>query len=318
MPIKINTMRRIDFWAGVPLCAFATALLRIWKLFQPIVPRPICRILFIELSEMGSTILAGPAMRKARDQLKAELFFVTFDLNSASIALVGMVPPSNVFIIRSDSLTHLARDSIAFLVWARRNAIDTVIDFELFSRFSALLAGCCGANRTAGFYRFHNEGLYRGNMLTHRVAYNPHIHIAKGFIALVDALLSREVTVPYSKTLIADTELVFSIPPANDAALASMLERVCLRVNGYDPQRNRLVLINSNSSDLLPQRRWNSARYTELIRRILVDFEDVFILIIGSVEDRGSAADLVAHVGNNRCASFAGETGLSDLPSLYS
>jgi ADP-heptose:LPS heptosyltransferase len=266
---------------------------------------------------MGSIILAGPAMRKARDQLKAEPFFVTFDANSASIALVGMVPPSNVFIIRGDSLVHLARDSIAFLVWARRNAIDTVIDFELFSRFSALLAGCCGADRTAGFYRFHNEGLYRGNMLTHRVAYNPHLHIAKGYIALVDALLSREVTVPYSKTLIADTELVFSIPPPNDAALTSMLERTRLCVPGYDPQTNRLVLINPNSGDLLPQRRWSSARYSELIRRILVEYEDVFILITGSAEDRNCAADLVANVGNNRCVSFAGETALSDLPSLY-
>jgi ADP-heptose:LPS heptosyltransferase len=317
MPIKISTMRSIDFWAGVPLCAFATALLRIWKLFRPVAPRPIRRILVIELSEIGSTILAGPAMRKARDQLKAELFFVTFDVNSASVALGGMVPPSNVFIIRSDSLVHLARDSIALLVWARRNAIDTVIDFELFSRFSALLTGCCGADRTAGFYRFHNEGLYRGNMLTHRVAYNPHIHIAKGFIALVDALLSREVTVPYSKTLIADTELVFSIPPPNDDAVTSMLERACLRVPGYDPQRNRLVLINPNSGDLLPQRRWSSARYSELIKQILAEYEDVFILITGSADDRNSAADLVAHVGNNRCASFAGETGLGDLPSLY-
>jgi ADP-heptose:LPS heptosyltransferase len=317
MPIKISTMRRIDFWAGLPLCALATALLRIWKLFRPMRPRPISRILFIELSEMGSTILAGPAMRKARDQLKAELFFVTFDLNSSSIALVGMVPRSNVFIIRSDSLAHLARDSVAFLVWARRSAIDTVIDFELFSRFSALLAGCCGAHRTAGFYRFHNEGLYRGNMLTHRVAYNPHIHIAKGYIAIIDALLSRELTVPYSKTLIADTELVFTLPSPNDVALSSMLQRVCLRVTGYDRQRNRLVLINPNSGDLLPQRRWNPTRYRELIERILVDYEDVFILITGSAADRNSAADLISHVNSIRCASFAGETNVTDLPSLY-
>jgi ADP-heptose:LPS heptosyltransferase len=317
MPIKISTMRSIDFWAGVPLCALATALLRIGKVFRRVAPRPVRRILFIELSEIGSTILAGPAMRKARDQLMAELFFVTFDVNSGSIALVGMVPPSNVFIIRSDSLAHLARDSVAFLAWARRNAIDAVIDLELFSRFSALLTGLCGANRTVGFYRFYNEGLYRGKMLTHQVAYNPHIHIAKGYIALVDALLSREVTVPYSKTLIADTELVFSIPPPNDVTLTTMLERTSLRAPGYDPQTNRLVLINPNSGDLLSQRRWSSARYSELITRILVEYKDVFILITGSAEDRNSAADLVANVGNNRCVSFAGETALSDLPSLY-
>ena len=63
--------------------------------------------------------------------------------------------------------------------WTRRNAIDTVVDLELFSRFTGLLTGFCGADRRIGFYRYNNEGLYRGDMLTHRVAYNPHIHIQK-------------------------------------------------------------------------------------------------------------------------------------------
>jgi ADP-heptose:LPS heptosyltransferase len=316
-PMKIDTMRSIDFWAGVPLCAFATVLLQISKLFRWVAPRAISRVLFIGVSEIGSTILAGPAMRKARDQLSAELYFLTFDENSASIGLTGMVPASNVFTIRNDSLLHLACDSIAFLIWARRNAIDTVIDLELFSRFSALLTGCCGADRAAGFYRFHNEGLYRGSMLTHRVVYNPHIHIAKGFIALVEALLSREATVPYSKTLIADTELVFSIPAPTEVARANMLDRVRGRIPAYDPWRNRLVLVNPNSGDLLPQRRWSFARYSELIKRILSEYQDVFVLITGSIDDSGNAADLVACVGHKRCVSFAGDTDLGDLPSLY-
>ena len=96
-----------------------------------------------------------------------------------------------------------------------------------------------------------------------------------------------------------------------------MLERVCLRIPGYDPRRNRLVLINPNAGDLFPHRRWMSARYCELIKRILLDYEDVFILITGSVDDHNNAVDLVAHVGNDRCVSFAGETDLGDLPSLY-
>ena len=45
---------------------------------------------------------------------------------------------------------------------ALRNGIDTVIDLELFSRFTALLTGLSGADRRVGFHRFHNEGLYRG------------------------------------------------------------------------------------------------------------------------------------------------------------
>jgi ADP-heptose:LPS heptosyltransferase len=266
---------------------------------------------------MGSAILAGPAMRKVRDRLNGELFFLTFDVNRVSVELTGMMENSNVFAIRSDSLAHLARDAFAFLVWARRNKVDTVLDLELFSRFSALLTGCCGADRTVGFYRFHNEGLYRGNMLTHRVVYNPHIHIAKGFIALVDALLSPEASIPYSKTFIPDSELVFFLPVPNHVARSHMLDRICSHVPRYNPRLHRLVLINFNASDFLPHRRWMPPRYSELITRILSYYEDVFVLITGSIDEHNSAADLVARVGDNRCVSFAGETRIDELPSLY-
>jgi ADP-heptose:LPS heptosyltransferase len=267
---------------------------------------------------MGSAILAGPAMRKVRDRLNGELFFLTFDVNRASVELTGMIENSNVFTIRSDSLAHLVRDAVAFLVWARKNKIDTVLDLELFSRFSALLTSCCGADRTVGFYRFHNEGLYRGSMLTHQVVYNPHMHIAKGFIALVDALLSPEASIPYSKTFIPDSELDFSIPRPDHVARSHMLDRVRSRIPEYNPSQHRLVLINSNAGDFLPHRRWMPSRYSELITRILSCYGDVYVLITGSIDEYHSALDLAGRVANNRCVSFAGETRIDELPSLYS
>ena len=151
--------------------------------------------------------------RKARSRLNAELYFVIFTQNAGSLDLAGTISRANVFSIRTTSLWHLAQDTLRFLLWTRRNGIDTVVDLELFSRFTALLTGLSGANRRVGFYRFHNEGLYRGKMLTHRVAYNPHIHIAKNFIAQIDALLSATPTVPYSKTLIGDDKLTIALFP---------------------------------------------------------------------------------------------------------
>ena len=66
----------------------------------------------------------------------------------------------------------------------------------LLATVTGLLTGLSGADRRIGFYRYNNEGLYRGDMLTHCVAYNPHIHIAKNFIALINALLAETPTVP--------------------------------------------------------------------------------------------------------------------------
>ncbi len=67
--ISVDAMRRIDRLAGVPLCFLATLAVKLRDLVWRRPPRPIRRILFIELSEMGSTILADPALRKS---LKAE------------------------------------------------------------------------------------------------------------------------------------------------------------------------------------------------------------------------------------------------------
>jgi ADP-heptose:LPS heptosyltransferase len=313
--MNVDTMRRIDHLAGVPLCAAATLLLRLIGLFRPRAPRPVRRILFVELSEMGTTILAEPAMRKARTQLSAELFFVIFARNVGSLQLLGAFPPDNIFTISDRSIFALARDALYFLRWTRRKGIDTVVDFELFSRFTALLCGLSGADRRVGFYRFHNEGLYRGEMLSHRVAYNPHIHIAKNLIALVDALLAAAPQVPYSKTRIGDDEIKVEIAPPAETARQAVLERIRAPVP-FDPASQRLVLINPNASELLPHRRWMPERFAELIGRILAAHADVVVLITGAPEERERAEQLAA-AHAPRSVSFAGRSSLAELPALY-
>jgi ADP-heptose:LPS heptosyltransferase len=313
--MNVDTMRRIDHWLGVPLCAAATLLVRLRDAFRPRAAGLPRRILFVELSEMGTTILAEPAMRKARSTLNAELFFVIFKRNAGSLDLLGTFPRDNVFTISDKSLFALGRDTLDFLRWCRAKKIDTVVDLELFSRFTALLSGLSGARRRVGFHRFHNEGLYRGEMLTHRVAYNPHLHIAKNFIALIDALAAAAPTVPYSKTVIGDDQLKVALPPPSGEASARMLERIRASTP-FDPARQRLVLINPNASELLPHRRWMPERFAELISRILAAHADVLVLITGAPEER-AGADELARINGPRSISFAGGTSLADLPALY-
>jgi ADP-heptose:LPS heptosyltransferase len=151
-------------------------------------------------------------------------------------------------------------------------------------------------------------------MLTHRVAYNPHIHIAKNFIALVDALLARAPSVPHPKTLIGDDQMRTQIKPASTQARAQILARI-RALTPFDPDRHRLVLINANASELLPHRRWMPDRFAQLIDRILAAYEDVVVLITGAPEERGEAERLAA--ANPRSISFAGQSSLADLPALY-
>jgi ADP-heptose:LPS heptosyltransferase len=184
------------------------------------------KVLFIELSEMGSTILVDPAMRKMREKGNAELYFLIFKANVASLYLLNTVPRTNIFVIREDRFLNLVMDTFRFLVWVRRRGIDTVIDLELFSRYTALLTGLSGATNRIGFHAFYNEGLYRGEMLTHRVAYNPHLHIAKNFIALVNTALAGKEELPFSKTLITDGEIDLAKAEVSESALSAMNDRI--------------------------------------------------------------------------------------------
>src|SRR5262249_38762905 len=208
-----------------------------------------------------------------------ENYFVIFARNIDALAITGTISRRNIFTIRTTSLWHLAIDTLAFFFWTRRNAIDTVVDLELFSRFTSLLTGFSGAERRIGFYRFNDEGLYRGDMLTHRVAYNPHIHIAKNYVALVNALLEEAPTVPPSKTVIDDGELSLRICPATTFAREAVIAKIEPLISVHDPLKLRVVLINPNAGEMLPQRRWMPSRFVELIRRILAVHDDVLVLV---------------------------------------
>jgi ADP-heptose:LPS heptosyltransferase len=315
--MNIDLMRKVDYFAGVPLCLLATLFIKIVSVFSSQKSQTPHNVLFVELSEMGSAILVDPAMRKIQKAANANLYFVIFNSNVASLRLLGTVPISNVFTIHEDNLWNLAIDSLRFLLWTRKNNIDTVIDLELFSRYSALLTGLSGATNRIGFHAFHNEGLYRGAMLTHRVAYNPTLHIAKSFIALVNAALSNKQELPYSKTLIDDAEVKLARAPADASMQATMRTRIREEYPQYDEKRHRIVLINPNASDLLPQRRWMPEHFVAVMRDLLTNSKDLLVLITGAPAEREQAQGLKEQVAHERCVNFAGRQTIEELPALY-
>ncbi len=310
--MNIDLMRQVDYWAGVPLSFLSTYLLK--PLFALQKPKKPSKVLLIELSEMGSTILCDPAMQKLKES-GCELFFVIFKKNEPSLRLLNTVTPENTFTIREDSLSTLAVDTLSFLVWCRKKGIDSVIDLELFSRFTALLTGFCGATNRVGFYSFFNEGLYRGDMLTHKVAYNPHIHIAKNFISLTNALLSSAPETPYSKKAVTDGEIKLEKAEIKDEAKAAIVEKIKWALPLYDESK-RIVIFNANASDLMPLRRWPRKYYIELGRKLLESYEDIIILLTGAPSER-EGLDIIRAALGDRCVNFAGLTGFSELAPLY-
>ena len=189
--MKVSTMRLIDKWVGIPVCfvispfRWISDMLRSAKRRKP----NLSRTLFIELSEMGSAIIVDPAMRKLQREGKGEIYFAIFKKNYKSLEILQTIPESNVFKMNADNFWTLLIDIFRFMAWCRKKKISTVIDLELFSRFTALLSFFSGARSRIGFTNFHDEGLYRGNLVNRPVRYNPHVHIAINFVSLVNKAL---------------------------------------------------------------------------------------------------------------------------------
>ncbi|SIN73546.1 ADP-heptose:LPS heptosyltransferase [Sulfurivirga caldicuralii] len=317
--MNVDLMRKVDHHLGIPLTALSTPLIKLIDRLRGKKARPTPkRILFVELSEMGSTILADPAMRHARDAFDAELHFVIFAKNKPSLDLLNTIPQENIFTLREDSLFTLIWDALRFMRWCRQKRIDTTVDLELFSRASALLTGWSLARNRVGFHNFHGEGLWRGDLLTHRVLYNPHMHISKNFMALVYALEAKTPQVPYTKAIIPDEAIRLEQVHYSEEEKAQMHALIQKHAPQYDPNAHRLVLINPNASELLPQRRWPAENYRELIRRILAEHDDALVLITGAPAERDEAEALRKAVGHERCINFAGGCKFTQLPLLYS
>lgn len=316
--MKVDTMRRIDFYMGVPLCFLGSVFYKILKLFAGGEKKTPQNVLFIELSEMGSAILVDPAMRKLQKESAASLHFAIFKKNKPSLDLLKTVPEENIYTIREDRMSSFILDTFRFLWWTRKRKIDAVIDLELFSRFTALLTGFSGASCKVGFHAYFNEGLYRGDFLSRKVAYNPHMHIAKNFVALVNALLAPREEIPYSKTIIKDEDISIAKVKYSAGEQKAALEIVGACFDKFDAQKHKIILINPNASELLIQRRWPQEHYAQLIRMILKQCAKAIVLITGDPREREEAQRLKEQVQDERCVNFAGQVSFAQLPLLYS
>lgn len=314
--MQVELMRRIDKWVGIPLCFLLTCGVRLGGLFRRRQKGPgPQKILFIELSEMGSIVLAYSLFKETQALYPAaELFFLTFADNRYALDLLQVIPEDKVLTIQARTAFSFVLTSFKAILVMRKLKIDTVLDMELFARISTLLSYLSGARTRVGYYRYHNEGLYRGELLTHRVTYNPHIHMAHNLLDLICALdYSQEQPLP--KRPVEKGELTLPRFEASDEEKSRV--RAKLDLGGdVESLQHRLILLNPNASDMIPLRKWPLENYVQLAQRLLKD-PQVKIVLTGTAAERAKAEEIKNTLANPRCLNLAGHTSFSELMTLY-
>jgi len=312
--MRIGTFRKIDFFLGIPACFLLSLILNIKKYLFPVRKTVIHaqNILFLEFSETGAVILAYPAIKKIKERYpNASIYLWIFKESAEFIDLLKVIPRENIILMRSANIFTLLADALKNIQEIRRYKIDTVIDMELFSRFSSVLSYLSGAKNRVGFYRYTLEGLYRGNLHTHKVAYNVYAHISKNFISLVQSLYAPLDNIPLLKNLWEDVDYSLpkiSISNQNRQFIWSKLRLASNLLN----EKDAIILINFYLDDKINIRQWAVENYLELIRRLLEN-TDALIILIGATS--GNAASIFPK--HERCINLIDKTTLHELVSLF-
>ncbi len=301
--IPVDRMRLLDRWIGVPLCWLASRLRSTRRQNRRALSSK--RVVFVQLAESGSNVLADPAVRAWIDRSGDRPGYVTFAANRQSLRITATIADSDVFALDSGSLYTLLRDAWRLRRWLCERRVDTLVDLELFTRFSALLCFASGVPRRVGFHAAGGGGLYRGNLYTDPVICDFGQHISRNYQALT-ATLTGEPVPPGVPRVVQRV-----ITRSEQARVADTLSR--LFPEGSGP----LVLVNANASDLLPQRRWPLANFQQFVEGLLARYAPIRILLTGGSEDRETTGALARRVGDARCVDGAARVDLAHLPALF-
>lgn len=310
-------LRRVDRWLGVPMTLALTAVAKAANWLRPSRPARAESILFVKLAEQGSTVLAYAALLRAVEKVgRDKVYFLAFDNNRFIVDALAVIPRDNVITINESSLWVAMLSSLKAVARLRSLSVSAAIDMEFFARSSAVFTFLSGAPLRVGLHRFAGGGAYRGDLMTHRLVYNPHLHTSQVFLSMVEALDYPASAFP---TFALQVPALEALPTPLYQPSQAELDAVAamLRATAGKDEVPPLILLNVNCSDLLPLRKWDTTNYIALAGRLLDNYPDLYIGFTGAPDEAEGAEEVAAAVNSPRCLNLAGKTSMEELLALY-
>lgn len=300
--MNIQQMRNIDSLIGGIVCLLLEISERLKRIFfkRPSIPTDVKRILITKYLGMGSILLATPMLRALRSKFpKSKIVFLTFDGNAQFARQIRLI--DEVISIRTKTLSSFTVDLVRALFKIRRERFDVVFDLEFFARFSTIVSYLSGAKMRVGYYL---PKLWRGDLLTHQVHFNPYKHVTEVFAAQLKPL-DVEIT---------DFTL---IPPmvredkVKDVTL--LLEEKGLMEGEW------IASVNVNASDLSKERRWPKESFVKLIASIIERKKETRVILVGSkgeAEYVKSVYDSLPEETRDRVIDLSGNLDIEEFMAL--
>lgn len=317
-------IKKIDYYVGIFICFFLTIFNKIFLLLKKRKIRSATsndKILFIKFIEQGATVLAYDALVSAINKVgKENVYFIAFKSNTAILYLLNILPKENILVINDKDFFSFLKSIIYNLILIRKNKITVCIDMEFFSRASAIFSYLTGASIRVGLHRFNAEQPYRGDLMTHKIIHNSHLHISQYYIMLVDVAFEPSCTkyIPNNKIRVIDKKDIILpkyVPDKNSIEL--IYSKLKIKSGIENIEEKKIFLLNPNASDMLPIRKWDTNNFLELCKLILNHWNDALVVFTGAPSEKDAVEKLVSLFNSKQVISMAGETTFKELLDLY-
>lgn len=271
-------------------------------------------VVFLKLSEQGALVQAVPSVQRAIHLVgRDHVFIVVFRRNREVLDALDILSPSHVLEIDDGTMPKCIASAVRCVRRLRQLLDLATIDLEFFSRGTMLLPWAAGARVRVGFYSFGAGYSYRGDLLTHRVLFNPTRHVRETFDSLVQSLTVDASTLPALSVPVVSPEWSAARfrPTSSDVAAVSALIPDSFKDNTFR------IALHPDRGGAISQREWDPLNYLRLCRESLSVLPDACITFVGLTASISLADELVASLQTERCVSVAGRTTVRLLLTLF-
>lgn len=313
--MKMQLMRRIDFFIGVPICMFLAGVQIVKRLlpFRPKSHGEIKKILVVKFLGIGSITLTAPALIALKDEFpEAEIYYLTFKSNTEVIDLLNLTRKN--FYIDAKTISSFYITAIQTLLDLRKEKIDLMLDFEFFSKLPLIIGTLGKIKNKAGFCLITEW--WRKHLLTSRGYYNHYHHVKDIFLSLVYLVRYNDpYYVDFESYRKKYTLPIFSPLPE----IIKQAKKIIDDVGVTD--RNLIIAVNPNAGpELAPHlKRWPSEYFVELINRINDKYTNISTVLVGLHSERSYTQAIADRVKKkDSVMNIAGQTTLPELSGLLS
>ncbi len=303
--MDIKTKLKIDKLVGIPIIFVLNITAKtLGFILKPehSFTLPPKNIVVCKFHGMGSIIQATLLLQTLRKNFSnTQITFVTSISNLNVLTQIPFI--NNIIIINDNSVLSLLISSIKLIIKLWCMKVNLYIDLEIYSYYSSIIATLSIARNRIGFYR--KESNIRLGIYTHMIYFNN-----KATISSVYLQTARLV----GCSTIINNLYKFKI----DKRIKTSLNEKLNSFIKFNPD-SKIIVINSNASDLRIERRWPLDNFVKLIEQLIKTFPNYNYILVGAKNEQDYVNCIHTNISDeirSRVFDTSGKLNLHELIAL--